>query len=249
MTSHLVLHEISTGKNFTFRLPCIIGRSGDADLTFSDSAISQRHARIEESRGEIWIEDLKSANGVYVNGQRIVEKTLLKSGDLIQMGRSHFQLATGPRQVAQQTLVLDSLDFKLGWTLDHERLRLLYEITTDLSENLDLPLLARKTFARLREIFQQDRSCLAIFQDNGSFEPILVEPAVPSFPISKSITDRVLQNGESLLLEDALSDTSFGEQESRVALRIRSTLCVPLIYHNQIHGLIYLGRNVVGAYH
>jgi two-component system sporulation sensor kinase A len=34
-----------------------------------------------------------------------------------------------------------------------------------------------------------------------------------------------------------------------VAPRIRSTLCVPLIYHNQIHGLIYLGRNVPRAYH
>ena len=249
MTSHLVFHEISTGKDFTFQLPCVIGRSGDAGLTFSDSAISQRHARIEESRGEIWIEDLKSANGVYVNGQRIVEKTLLKFGDLIQLGRSHFQLAREPRQVSQQTLVLDSLDFKLGWTLDHERLRLLYEITTDLSENLDLAVLAGKIFARLREIFHQDRSYLAIFRDDGSLEPILVEPPAPSFPISTSITDRVLQNGESLLLEDALSDTSFREQESIVALRIRSILCVPLIYHNQIHGLIYLGRNAAGAYH
>jgi len=249
MTSHLVLHEISTGKDFAFQLPCVIGRSGDADLIFSDPAISQLHARIEEFRGEIWIEDLKSANGVYVNGQRIVEKTLLKSGDLIQLGRSHLQLATGPRQVSQQTLVLDSLDLKLGWTLDHERLRLLHEITTDLSENLDLPVLAGKIFARLREIFRHDRSYLAILRGDGSFEPILVEPAAPSFPISTSITDRILQNGESLLLEDALSDTSFREQESVVALRIRSTLCVPLIYHNQIHGLIYLGRNVPRAYH
>jgi K+-sensing histidine kinase KdpD len=248
MTNHLLLHEISTGEDFTLELPCVVGRSGDADLTFSDSAISQRHARIDESRGEIWIEDLKSANGVYVNGQRIVEKTLLKSGDLIQLGRSHFRLATGPRQVSEQTLVLDSLAFKLGWTLDHERLRLLYEITTDLSENLDLPVLAGKIFARLREIFHQDRSYLAIFRDDGSFAPILVEPPAPSFPISTTIIDRVLQNGESLLLQDALSDISLREQESIVGLRMRSTLCVPLIYHNQIHGLIYLGRNVAGVY-
>jgi pSer/pThr/pTyr-binding forkhead associated (FHA) protein len=109
MTSHLLLHEIGTGKDFTLELPCVVGRSGKVDLTFSDSAISQRHARIAESHGKIWIEDLKSANGVYVNGQRIVEKTVLKSGDLIQLGRSHFQLATRPRQVLQQTLVLVSL--------------------------------------------------------------------------------------------------------------------------------------------
>jgi pSer/pThr/pTyr-binding forkhead associated (FHA) protein len=249
MTGHLALNEISTGREYALQLPCVIGRSADADLIFSDPSISQRHARLEEHRGEIWIEDLKSANGVYVNGQRIAEKVLLKSGDLIQLGRSHFQLATGPRAISQKTLVLDSLDFKLGWTLDHERLRLLYEITTDLSENLDLPVLAGKIFARLKDIFRQDRSHLAIFRENGSLEAILVDPPMPSFPISTSITDRILQNGESLLLEDALNDNSLQEHESAIAPRIRSTLCVPLIYHNQIHGLIYLGRNVPGAYH
>lgn len=248
MTNHLILHEITTGKDYKFRLPCVIGRNDDADLIFSDPAISQHHARLEELQSEIWIEDLKSANGVYVNGRRITERTLLKSGDLIQLGRSRFQFATASREVSPQTLILDSLECKLGWRLDHERLKLLYEITTDLSEKLELPALAGKIFARLRDIFRQDRSYLALFRDDGNLEPILVEPWAPSVPISTTITARIFQNGESLLLEDALSETQLRERESVVALRIRSTLCVPLIYHNQIYGLIYLDRSISGAY-
>jgi pSer/pThr/pTyr-binding forkhead associated (FHA) protein len=248
MAHEFTLHEIATGRDYTLRLPCIIGRGGDADLTLSDPAVSQRHARIAEIAGDLWIEDLNSANGVYVNGERIVAQAHLKSGDLIQLGRTYLQLPTLPREVSQQTLVRDTLDLKLGWNLDHERLKLLHDITTDLSENVDLPVLARKIFARLRDTFHQDRSYLALFSGEGDLEPILVEPPGQPLHVSTTITGRIFQDGESLLLEDALSDAAFRDHESIVALRVRSTLCVPLIYHNQIYGLMYLDRNVPGAY-
>jgi len=248
MAHELILHEIVTGRDYTLQLPCIIGRGGDADLTLSDPAVSQRHARIAEIGGDICIEDLNSANGVYVNGERIRARTPLKSGDLIQLGRTSLQLPAVPRGVSRQTLVLDTLDLKLGWNLDHERLKLLHEITADLSENLDLPVLARKIFARLRDTFHQDRSYLALFREDGNLEPILVEPPGEPHLVSTTITERIFQDGESLLLEDALTDTAFRDHESIVALRVRSTLCVPLIHHSQIYGLMYLDRNVPGAY-
>jgi signal transduction histidine kinase len=58
----------------------------------------------------------------------------------------------------------------------------------------------------------------------------------------------MFQTGESFLLEDALSEDAFKEQESILALRIRSAMCVPLTFHNQIYGLLYIHKNVPGAY-
>jgi hypothetical protein len=115
---------------------------------------------------------------------------------------------------------------------------LIYGITTDLSENQDLDLLGDRIFARLKSIFVQDRSYLALFLEDGTLKPLLSDGSSKSMHLSRSIVNRVFQNGESLLLEDAISDHDLRDQESVIALRIRSALCVPLIYHNQIYSLI-----------
>ncbi len=229
-------------------MPCVLGRSNDAGLTFSDPSISHRHALIAEIDNQIWIEDLKSRNGVYVNDQKIKEKTLLKTGDSVQLGQTKFLVCQAEKEFSEQTLILHSLDRTAEWKLDHERLGLIYEITTELSENQDITVLGQKIFSRFKEIFKQDRGYLALCQEDGTLKPILLDSSLKSVPLSRSIVNRLFRNGESFLLEDALSEASLKEQESILALRIRSALCVPLIYHDQIYGLIYLDRNIPGVY-
>jgi K+-sensing histidine kinase KdpD len=144
--------------------------------------------------------------------------------------------------------VLHSLDYKVGRELDLAKLKIIYKITAELSENQDVGALGDRIFSRLKDIFQQDRSYLALFQEDGSLQPILMDFDSESIPLSRTIVNRVFKHGESLLLEDAMSETFLKEQESIIGLRIRSALCVPLIYHNQIYGLIYLDRNIPGAF-
>ena len=248
MTKHIVLQELSSGRNHQIDLPCVFGRSNEAGLTFSDPSISHRHALIAEIDNRIWIEDLKSRNGVYVNDQKIKEKTLLKTGDSVQLGQTKFLICQAEEDVWEQTLVLHSFDPAAEWNLDHERLKLIYEITTELSENQDITILGQKIFSKFKEIFKQDRGYLALFQEDGTLKPILLDSSSKSVPLSRSIVNRLFRNGESFLLEDALSEASLKEQESVLGLRIRCALCVPLIYHDQIYGLIYLDRNIPGVY-
>ena len=66
----------------------IIGRDSSADLTLPSPGVSRRHARlIREGNGYI-LEDLGSSNGTYLNGQRLIERRSLKSGDQIQLGQA-----------------------------------------------------------------------------------------------------------------------------------------------------------------
>jgi GAF domain-containing protein len=248
MTRHIVLQELSSGKNYKISLPCVIGRSKEADLAFPDLAISHRHALISELDNQIWIEDLQSSNGVFVNDKKIKVKALLNPGDSIQLGQIKLLLSLEEEDIPGQTLILHSLESKAELNLDHQRLKLIYEITTELSGNQDLTALEENIFSRFKEIFNHDRGYIAIFQDDGSLKPIFSCPPSESVPLSRSIVNKLFRNGESFLLEDALSEGSLKEQESVIALRIRSALCVPLIYHNQIYGLIYLDRNIPGAY-
>jgi K+-sensing histidine kinase KdpD len=248
LTKHIVLRELGLNRHHRIVLPCVAGRGKDADLTFPDPSLSHRHALILEEADQIWIEDLVSLNGVYVNGKKIDGKALLRWGDVIQIGQTGLLLSHKEENDSQQMMILHSLDRKAERNPDHERLELIYEITTELSENQDLDLLGERIFARLKSIFVQDRSCLALFLEDGTLKPFLADGSSKSIPLSRSIVNRVFQNGESLLLEDAISDHDLKNQESVIALRIRSALCAPLIYHNQIYGLIYLDRNVPGAY-
>jgi two-component system cell cycle response regulator len=63
----------------------VIGRSGEATIRLEDDGVSRKHAKVVQQGGELWIEDMKSANGTLVNGQT-VDRRLLQDGDQIQMG-------------------------------------------------------------------------------------------------------------------------------------------------------------------
>ena len=248
MTQQIALQEMSSGKTYTVNLPCVIGRGKDADLVFSDPSISHRHALILEADGAMWVEDLKSANGVYINDRKIDGRSLLQPGDSIQVGQTKFLIIRPEEDFSAQTVVLHSLDAKAEQQLDHRRLKLIHEIAAELAGNQDYVALAEKMFGQLKEIFQQDRGYLALFQADGTLKPLFADFSMESLPLSRSIINRVFQNGEALLLEDALSEAPLKEQESILALNIRSALCVPLIHRSQIYGLIYLDRNIPGYY-
>src|SRR5258707_609498 len=65
--------------------PTRIGRDPDLDMVLFDEAVSGEHARISIEGDTIWLEDLGSANGTYVNGERI-DRVALQPGDRIGIG-------------------------------------------------------------------------------------------------------------------------------------------------------------------
>jgi hypothetical protein len=74
------------GVKITVRGPVIIGRSPGSDIVIGAEYVSGRHARFSIMGQNLFIEDLGSTNGTAVNGQRITEPTVLKSGDVVNVG-------------------------------------------------------------------------------------------------------------------------------------------------------------------
>jgi hypothetical protein len=66
----------------------VIGRSETADLAIADDTLSRRHCSLWYRKHELWVEDLNSGNGTFVNGQRISEPTLLRAGDEVLIGQT-----------------------------------------------------------------------------------------------------------------------------------------------------------------
>lgn len=71
---------------------CIIGRGAAARIVLPFPDVSERHALIMVRNGKAWVEDLKSANGTYVDGERIDRMTPLSDDSLIQIGGSFLRL-------------------------------------------------------------------------------------------------------------------------------------------------------------
>ena len=67
--------------------PLTLGRGGAADVRLVDEGISRFHCRIAVDGGEVYLEDLTSRNGTFLNGERVTRRAL-KDGDKIQLGRA-----------------------------------------------------------------------------------------------------------------------------------------------------------------
>ena len=92
MQVRLVCKNGRTGSvvEYTRDLPVTIGRSAEFNtVVIQDRVISRQHARLEQEDDHLVISDLNSANGTYVNRERI-QRLALKTDDLIRIGPYEF---------------------------------------------------------------------------------------------------------------------------------------------------------------
>jgi pSer/pThr/pTyr-binding forkhead associated (FHA) protein len=69
-----------------------IGRGGQNDVPIDgDEFASARHVRIEPRRDGVWVHDLGSTNGTYVNGVRIDRPRKLVDGDVVRVGETELR--------------------------------------------------------------------------------------------------------------------------------------------------------------
>lgn len=73
-------------------LPQIIGRDDQLTYTIRNPSISRKHARFFEQNSNIYLEDLDSSNGTFVNHVRIHEPTVLNHGDIIHLGDAELRI-------------------------------------------------------------------------------------------------------------------------------------------------------------
>jgi len=69
--------------------PLTIGRGGQNDVAIDgDEFASARHVRFEPRRDGVWVHDLGSTNGTFVNGIRIDGARRLAPGDVVRVGET-----------------------------------------------------------------------------------------------------------------------------------------------------------------
>src|SRR5438067_175163 len=105
-------------KSYPMRqLAVTIGRSDQCDISVKDSSMSGRHAEISKANGDIKIRDLGSANGIYLNGERI-EEAELYDGDVLRLGQTSIRIdVVGGQARSQEGLPLRAVALSLATIL------------------------------------------------------------------------------------------------------------------------------------
>jgi len=84
----VVIKEVQLTKDRTS-----LGRRPYNDIVIDNLAVSGEHAVLQMSGNEVYIEDLNSTNGTYVNG-KTVKKQLLQNADFVEIGKYKIQYAS-----------------------------------------------------------------------------------------------------------------------------------------------------------
>ena len=77
----VVIKEVQLTKDRT-----TLGRRPYNDIVIDNLAVSGEHAALQMAGNEVYLEDLNSTNGTYVNG-KAVKKQLLQNGDAVEVGK------------------------------------------------------------------------------------------------------------------------------------------------------------------
>ena len=82
-------------------LPATIGRAREATLTLPHPLVSRKHCEIFEENGQLYVKDLGSLNGTYVNNQRIDGQQPLAPEQLLTLGNVTFRAVYQPVDQAE----------------------------------------------------------------------------------------------------------------------------------------------------
>lgn len=84
--------ESQRGQSFELADELTVGRAPGCGVRVEDSYTSNLHARLFRRDGGLWLEDLGSTNGTWVNGERVEGARRLGRGDLLQVGSTVFEV-------------------------------------------------------------------------------------------------------------------------------------------------------------
>jgi pSer/pThr/pTyr-binding forkhead associated (FHA) protein len=81
------------GVEFPLADEVTVGRAGGCGVLLgADTFVSQIHARVFRRDGDIYLEDLGSTNGTYLNKKKVTAPVVIRKGDQVQFGRTTMEV-------------------------------------------------------------------------------------------------------------------------------------------------------------
>ena len=221
------------------------------------------HENLNKVRGEI--NALQTSLNNFADALTRQQRILTRLSKRIPVGKdqtlqdtlaSTLAVASIIHQLGQLLPQLDAslkdLDQGLATQLrEHENLTALYNVSQIVNSTLDLSEVLNLTMDLIIQVTGAERGFLMLIDEKAGGLSFRVARnmdretiAGSSFEISRSVVNKVAQEGEPILTTNAQSDPRFSNQASVVSYSLRSILCVPLRVKGKITGVIYADNRI-----
>jgi len=271
------------------KMKLTIGRSSRNDICISDPFASRLHAEIRRENEQVMLVDNGSANGTFVNGQRVTGSLRLNVGDIVRIGETEIEYTSGEQNmlsgatvfltgVAGQSLPADTItspiparsttdlisSIRSGSMSNDSRsssaartamkpqapsrdlLSIVSQVGIALLPRTSLEDTLKMTIDLVFQAIPAERGFLFLKENDDLTCKIARGASAEALPtasqvqLSRSITNKVLSEGASVLTSDAMHDPRFQAQHSVVLSQIRSVMAVPLASGEEIFGMVYV---------
>ncbi len=242
-----------------------IGRQADNDLALADPAVSRKHARIIRRSVGLMIEDLGSAHGTSVNGERIKSREL-KPGDIIGIGPVSLRVMSDEEDartdstdvvMVQSTQAHSQVSMPPSRKSPHKdpsaqatRLEALLQLGLTLQGEREIGKLLQKIARIILDTLDADR-CAIFLRGNTKPELVFSRAGIEtadSLPFSRTLLSRAMESGEALVTADAGRDQRLAGA-SLAAGTIRSAMVAPLWGRERVVGAAVVeNRGRAGAF-
>ena len=229
-------------RRVTLRQKTTIGRAEDSDIYFPDQLLSRRHAEIDTRADGVYIVDLDSTNGTFLNGERLYGGQRLCDGDVVAVGGNTLiyrevdsgEPERGPRYYSLNELSARATRKTIDVTQlvkDDRVLGSLSRVTSALVGASSLPDIYHMLLELVMEVIPAERGAIMML-DGDSETPAVRATRSRSGSVidqvSRSIARRVVEGRVAVLLRDVFEDLSLRDQPSIIADPIRAAMCAPL---------------------
>jgi len=101
--------------------PVVIGRSDDNDISVQDHAVSRKHARIDPTPDGVFVSDLVSTNGTFINDRPVNGTEVIHDGDYLRVGNNIYRFLAGGNVEAEYHEEIYRLTIVDGLTQVHNQ--------------------------------------------------------------------------------------------------------------------------------
>jgi pSer/pThr/pTyr-binding forkhead associated (FHA) protein len=234
----------------------LVGRSADCSLQVKDHFVSRKHLKITKKGERIFIKDLNSRNGTFVNGEPIRPglEIELPEGVPVVVGMTVLCFGEGCAEEIQDflgSIDISSLEPEEAEGPAEDRpmtaqrnMELMIRVSELLTRSTDLHETLKEilncVFALLVRI---DRAAIILLDpDKGKIKEVIyrMREGVDDQRFSTEVLEHVMQLKEGFMISDADTEEAEDVPDTLKLLNIKSVMCVPLMNRSKLVGALYV---------
>jgi signal transduction histidine kinase/CheY-like chemotaxis protein len=249
------------GESFTLNDDVTtIGRSSDNDICISDIGASRHHAKFVKRDNRIFISDLKSTQGVFIDGKKIEpglevelkkDTTLMIGNTILSFQKESFaKTLVRPYSFAAQTKPFDMSKSSEDSSRNYiQSLELLLKVSNIFAQSLNIQELLGLVIDQILILLKRINrgAILLLNKDTGKLQEVVSKTRIDDkdnlfskINYSRSIVNRAIREAKPVKISNTSLVNKTNLSDSMEQMNVMSVMCVPLIYKEDILGVIYV---------